>query len=194
MRILVLFAHPLETSFLATLHAQVVEALRRRQHEVDDVDLYSENFNPVMSRQTFINYLDTVANRAQAGAYVDRLLAAEALILMSPVWHDCFPAILKGFFDCVFLPGVSFNIAHGQSSPALLNIKRMTAVCTYGAKRERTVAIGDSMRRLVKRTLGDQIGANGRCDFIALYDMDAATPQMRARYLRRVMRAFSAWT
>jgi NAD(P)H dehydrogenase (quinone) len=194
MRILVLFAHPLETSFLATLHAQVVEALRRRQHEVDDVDLYSENFNPVMSRQTFINYLDTVANRAQAAAYVDRLLAAEALILMSPVWHDCFPAILKGFFDCVFLPGVSFNIAHGQSSPALLNIKRMTAVCTYGAKRERTVAIGDSMRRLVKRTLGDQIGANGRCDFIALYDMDAATPQMRARYLRRVMRAFSAWT
>ena len=193
MRILVLFAHPLETSFVATLHTRVVETLRLLQHEVDDLDLYAENFNPVLSRHTFIDYLDTAANRAQAGAYVDRLLAAQALVLMSPVWHDCFPAILKGFFDCVFLPGVSFNIADGHFSPALLNIKRMTAVCTYGATRERTVAMGDPMRRLVERTLGDQIGAGGRCEFIALYDMDAATPQMRERYLGRVTRAFRAW-
>jgi NAD(P)H dehydrogenase (quinone) len=193
MRILVLFAHPLETSFLATLHVRVIETLRRLRHEVDDLDLYAENFNPVMSRQTFIDYLDTVANRAQAGGYVDRLLAAEALVLMSPVWHDSFPAILNGFFDCVFLPGVSFNIAHGHFSPALFNITRMTAVCTYGAKRERTVAMGDPMRRFVKRTLGDQIGGGERCEFIALYDMDAATPKMRARYLARVTRAFSAW-
>jgi putative NADPH-quinone reductase len=193
MRILVLFAHPLETSFLAKLHSETVATLRQLHHEVDDVDLYAENFNPVMSRQTFIDYLDTVANRAQAGSYVDRLLAADALVLMSPVWHDGFPAILKGFFDCAFLPGVSFNIADGHFSPALFNIKRVTAVCTYGAKRERTVAMGDPLRRFVKRTLGDQIGGGERCEFIALHDMDAATPQMRARYLRRVTRAFRAW-
>jgi hypothetical protein len=88
---------------------------------------------------------------------------------------------------------VSFNIAHGQFSPALLNINRIVAVCTYGANRKRTVALGDPLRRLVKRTLGDQIGPGGRCEYIALYDMDAATPQMRTRYLRRVTRAFSAW-
>ena len=39
MRILVLFAHPVETSFGAALHAKLVEALRARGHKVDDCDL-----------------------------------------------------------------------------------------------------------------------------------------------------------
>ncbi len=39
MRVLVLFAHPVETSFGAALHAAVVEELRAAGHEVDDCDL-----------------------------------------------------------------------------------------------------------------------------------------------------------
>jgi NAD(P)H dehydrogenase (quinone) len=38
MRVLVLYAHPLETSFLAMLHMRIVEILRLRQHQVDDLD------------------------------------------------------------------------------------------------------------------------------------------------------------
>ncbi len=193
MRILLVFAHPLQTSFLGALHMRVVEMLRQRQHQVDDLDLYADNFNPVMSRQTYIDYLDTTSNRIQAGSYVDRLLAAEALLLISPVWHDGFPAILKGFFDCVFLPGVSFNIENDHYSPALINIKRVAAVCSYGAKREWTVTMGDPQRRFVKRNLGAQIGAAGRSDFIGLYNMDAASSKTRSLYMRRVTRAFSRW-
>jgi NAD(P)H dehydrogenase (quinone) len=191
MRILVLFAHPAETSFLGTLHRRVVDALRLRGHEVDDCDLYAENFNPVLSRQTYSRYLDTTANRAQARPYIDRLLAAEALVLLSPVWHDGFPAILKGYFDCVFLPGVVFTIENGKFFPALYNIKRVAAVCSYGAERARTVAMGDPQRRFVKNSLAAQTG--GPAGFIGLYDMDAASPETRARYLRRVTRAFSGW-
>jgi putative NADPH-quinone reductase len=193
MRILVLFAHPLETSFLARLHRRIVEALRRNGRDVDDCDLYAENFNPIMSRETFVHYLDAPANRAQARSYIDRLLAADALVLISPVWHDGFPAILKGFFDCVFLPGVAFEIANGQFLPALRNIKRVAAVCSYGAPRERTVAMGDPQRRFVKNSLGAQIGPGGRAGFIGLYNMDAASAQTQARYLGRVTRAFSRW-
>jgi len=193
MRILVLFTHPLETSFLSILHLRIIENLCSRQHQVDDVDLYAENFNPVLSRETYVHYLDPHANRAQAGPYIDRLLAAEALVLISPVWHDGFPAILKGFFDCVFLPGVSFKIENGRFLPTLHNIKRVAAVCSYGAKRDRTVAMGDPQQRFVKRSLGAQIGPGGRTDFIGLYDMDVATPQMRARYLRKVTRFFDTW-
>src|SRR5579862_8851933 len=87
MRVLVVYAHPLETSFVASLRDRVVETLRLRQHQVDDLDLYGEEFNPVMSRQTYVHYLDPTANRAQAAPYIDRLLAADALILVSPVWH-----------------------------------------------------------------------------------------------------------
>ena len=193
MRVLVLYAHPLETSFVAALHALIVETLRSRQHQVDDLDLYAENFSPILSRQTFIDYLDTVSNRKQAQPYVRRLLAAEALVVVSPIWHDGFPAILKGFFDCVFLPGVSFTIENGHFSPALHNVRGIGAVCSYGAARRRTIAMGDPQRRFVKRSLGAQIAAGGRCDFIGLYNMDGASAQLRRRYLRRVAKAFRAW-
>jgi NAD(P)H dehydrogenase (quinone) len=193
MRVLVLFAHPLETSFVAALHVRIVETLRARGHAVDDLDLYAENFNPVMSRQTFADYLDIVANRTQASPYIERLLSAEALVLVSPVWHDGFPAILKGFFDCVLLPGVSFKVEKGHFLPILWNISRLGAVCVYGAGRQRVISMGNAQRRFVKLNLGAHIAPGARCDFIGLYDMDAATPQRRAQYLKRVTDAFSPW-
>ena len=137
---------------MAALHARIVETLRMRGHEVDDLDLYAEAFDPVLSRQTFIDYLNTVANRARVGPYVERLLAAEALVVVSPVWHDGFPAILKGYFDRVFLPGVSFEIdQHGVFRPTLLNIKRLAAVCVHGADRRRTSHFGEPARRFIMR-------------------------------------------
>ena len=46
--------------------------------------------------------------------------AAEALVLSFPVWNFGYPAILKGFFDRVFLPGVSFDLLDdGGVVPAL---------------------------------------------------------------------------
>ncbi len=193
MRILVLFAHPLETSFVAALHARIVETLCGRGHEVDDLDLYAERFDPVLSRQTLIDYLDPVANRGRVGPYVERLLAAEALVLVSPVWHDGFPAILKGYFDCVFLPGVSFEVdQHGVFRPTLVNIKRLAAVCVHGADRRRTSHVGEPVRRFIMRSLAENAPC-ARCDYVALYGMDAATPQRRTEYLKRVTREFSAW-
>jgi NAD(P)H dehydrogenase (quinone) len=78
--------------------------LRSRGHEVDDCDLYAERFDPVLSEIERIQYHDIKLNRAPVAAYADRLLAAEALILIYPVWNEGFPAILKGFFDRVFVP------------------------------------------------------------------------------------------
>ena len=40
MRVLVIYAHPLETSFNAALHARILTILRARGHDVDDCDLY----------------------------------------------------------------------------------------------------------------------------------------------------------
>ncbi len=102
MRILVLYAHPVETSFVAALRKQVVDSLGSRGHEVDDCDLNLEGFDPVMSRQDRIDYKDTALNRKRVAPYVDRLLAADALVLVFPVWNEGFPAILKGFLDRVF--------------------------------------------------------------------------------------------
>ena len=59
--------------------------MRSRGHEIDACDLYAECFNPVLSEQERMQYHNVELNRAPIGAYADRLLAAEALVLIYPV-------------------------------------------------------------------------------------------------------------
>jgi NAD(P)H dehydrogenase (quinone) len=65
---------------------------------------------------------------------VDRLLKAEALVLVYPVWNYGFPAILKGWIDRVFLPGVSFGLVDGKVRPTLHNITRIVVVTSMVAR------------------------------------------------------------
>jgi NAD(P)H dehydrogenase (quinone) len=194
MRVLVLYAHPLETSFNAVLHAQVSAILRLRGHEVDNCDLYAESFDPLLKRQDFVEYNDVTANRRRVESYVDRLLAAHALVLIYPVWNEGFPAILKGFLDRVLLPGVSFTKGtDGAMAPGLLNINKLGAVCTYGGSRLVTMVMGDPPRRVVKRLLRSMTGHHIRCDNLALYGMDRSTPEKRASFQDKILRVFESW-
>jgi NAD(P)H dehydrogenase (quinone) len=194
MRVLVLFAHPLETSFGAALHREVVETLRARGHEVDDCDLHAEGFDPVLSRQDRLEYHDPARNRARVSPYVDRLLAADALVLVFPIWNYGYPAILKGFIDKVFLPGVSFTLGeNGGWTPILQRVKRVAAVCTYGGDRWRTILMGDPPRRIFNRSLRALVAVNAKRRYLAHYDMNRTTPEKRAQFMNKVKRYFSTW-
>jgi NAD(P)H dehydrogenase (quinone) len=103
--------------------------LRLSGHEIDDCNLYAESFDPVMSEQERTQYHNLDLNRAPIATYADRLLAADALVLVYPVWNEGFPAILKGFFDRVFIPGVSFTIGpDGSPVPSLQRLQKLAAV------------------------------------------------------------------
>jgi NAD(P)H dehydrogenase (quinone) len=194
LRILIVFAHPLETSFVSSLHARVVEILRARGHIVDDLDLYVEKFDPVMSREGLRRYVDTSANTREVEDYVRRLRAAEALILVFPVWFDGLPAIMQGYFQRVFVPGVSVRIDDaGLFHPNLRNIKRMAAVCAYGESRLGVLAKDDPARRFVRDNIRALIDPKGRFQYLALYDMDFNASSRRAAFMERVTRSFESW-
>src|SRR5665213_1186388 len=175
MRALVLFAHPVETSFNAALHRTTVTALTEAGYEVDDCDLYAEGFNPVMSRQERLDYHDETICTLPVQGYVDRLRAAEALVLSTPVWNYGYPAILKGFLDRVFLPGVSFKLVDGKAAPNLQRIRKIAAVTTYGGTRLRTMIMGDPPRRIFGRVLRASVHPLARSKYLALYDMNRNT-------------------
>jgi NAD(P)H dehydrogenase (quinone) len=194
LRILVVFAHPIETSFVSALHARVVEILRASGHLLDDLDLYAEKFDPVMSREGLLRYIDTNANTREVEAYVQRLRAAEALVLVFPVWFDGLPAIMQGYFQRVFLPGVSVLIDEaGLFHPNLGNIKRMAAVCGYGEGKRDVAAKGDPPRRFVRDNIRALIHPKGRFEYLALYNMDFNAAARRATFMKRVARAFESW-
>jgi putative NADPH-quinone reductase len=185
VRALVLYAHPCGDSFGAALHARVVGTLVERGWTVDDCDLYAEGFDPVLSEVERRGYHDVPANRAPVAGYVDRLRAAEALILCFPVWNFGFPAILKGFFDRVFLPGVSFRLEAGRVRPNLTHIRRLAAITTYGGTRTRAMLAGDPPRHVVRRSLR-HVTRPDKLRYLALYDMNRATDTERGRFADRV--------
>jgi NAD(P)H dehydrogenase (quinone) len=182
LRILLLYANPIEASFGAPLHAAVKSALSR--HDLDDCDLYAERFDPVLSREERVNYNDQLNNPRNVAPYTQRLSAAEALVLVFPVWNQGFPAILKGFIDRVFIPGVVFVVdRRGETKPALKNCRKIACVYTYGADRLTTLFLGDPTRRVVKRMLCAIPGRPVSCDYLALYDLNHAQSPPIASYL-----------
>ena len=187
MRVLVIYAHPVETSFHAAMHRRVVAALRKAGHEVDDCDLYAEGFNPVLSREERLNYHDTSINQLPVKAYVERLQRADALVFCFPVWCFGLPAMLKGWFDRVLMPGVSFDISDpAHVKPALTHLKRIVAVTSYGRPRWMAFVMGDPPRKVIKRYLRVLTGGKARIDYHAYYHMNVATPVTLERHMQRV--------
>jgi NAD(P)H dehydrogenase (quinone) len=188
MRYLVLYAHPDPDSYASALRRAVVAALTRAGHEVDVCDLYAEGFDPVLSREERAIYHAVPDNRHSVKDYVQRLERAEGLVLVFPVWNFGFPAILKGFLDRVFVPGVSFRLEDGVVKPNLTKMKRVAAVTTYGAARWRAMLMGDPPRRLVTRMLRVRAAPKARVRYLALYDMNRQARSGHEAFLARVDR------
>ena len=184
---LILFAHPCTESFSAALHTTVLDTLTKRGWDIDDCDLNAEGFSPVLTAGERRNYHAVGPNIEPVRAYVDRLQQAEALIMVFPVWNFGFPAILKGFFDRVFLPGVSFRLEDGRVKPNLTHIRKLAAVTTYGGTRLRAIMAGDPPRHVVRRAVW-HVTRPDTMKYLALYDMNRVTFDQRQRYLARVQR------
>ncbi|WP_181172935.1 NAD(P)H-dependent oxidoreductase [Mesorhizobium sp. B2-7-3] len=193
MKILVLYAHPVETSFNAGLHGTIVERLTAAGHVVDDCDLYAEEFDPRLTRRERLDYHNFRGPGDPAAPYVERLLRADALVLSYPVWNYGFPAILKGFFDRVFLPGVSFKLVDGKVEPSLHNIRKVAAVTSYGGSRFRAFLMGDPPRKLIKRMLRATVKPGAPVTYLAHYSMNLSTDETRKSFTAKVAASMDAF-
>ena len=191
-RALVLFAHPCPESFSAALHETTVQSLEQSGWEVDDCDLNAEGFSPVLTKEERRAYHTEPDNIAPVAPYVERLRKADALVMVFPVWNFGYPAILKGFLDRVFLPGVSFKLVDGKVEPNLTHIRKLAAVTTYGGTRMRAFMAGDPPRKSVKRAVW-HVCRPDKLRYLALYDMNRATDAAREGFLAKVKTEMGAF-
>lgn len=189
MRVLVLHSHPVDASYGKALYRQTLQALEAAGHEVDSCDLYAEAFDPVLSRHDRLVYHDYPENTELVKDHIERLKRAEGLVIVTPVWNFGFPAMLKGYFDRVWLPGVSFALVDGKVESRLRHIRKLGAVLTYGATPFRAFIAGDPPKKIVKRVLRVQINPVRPVTFLAHYDMNNCTEQSRAKFLGKVKNA-----
>ncbi|MEL7345622.1 MAG: NAD(P)H-dependent oxidoreductase, partial [Pseudomonadota bacterium] len=149
--------------------------------------LNAEGFSPVLTEAERRGYHDEPENIGPVSEYVERVRAAEALVMVFPVWNFGYPAILKGFLDRVFLPGVSFKLVDGKVKQNLTHIRRLAAVTTYGGTRTRAFMAGDPPRKCVTRAVW-HVCRPRKMKYLALYDMNRATDAKRGAFVDKVGR------
>jgi putative NADPH-quinone reductase len=192
MHVLVVYCHPVETSFHAALHQEVLKNLLAAGHTVDDCDLYAEGFNPVLSREERLGYHEVPSNQLPLADHVERLARAEAIVFCFPTWCFGLPAMLKGYFDRLFMPGVAFDISDPANvKPMLTHIKRISAVVTYGRPRWVAWYMGDPPRKIITRYMKRLTGNRAKVDFHACYHMNVATEPRLSGFLKNVGQAMA---
>ena len=188
MRFLVIYAHPVADSFQSALHQRVVKSLAEAGHDVDDCDLYAEGFQPVLSRDERRLYHNTDANRVSAPKEIDRILKCHGVVLVFPTWWYGMPAILKGYIDRVWIPGVAFEVVGGRTRPLLHNIVRFSVVTTYGSPWWQNKLMGDPGRRVCMHGIRHLFSPNVCTLWLAQYGMDSIDHSSRELFLKKVER------
>ncbi|MBY8865484.1 NAD(P)H-dependent oxidoreductase [Streptomyces sennicomposti] len=146
---LIVHAHPEPHSFSTAQMTAAARTLSEAGYRVEIVDLYAEGWAPVLGRDEFApvdgpfkpqaEHLRAVTDGtldATVRAHLDRLLAADLLVLSFPLWWFSLPAVLKGWIDRVFVMGGVFGGQHGLFEEAALAGRRAMLLVTTGGSRE----------------------------------------------------------
>ena len=189
MRLLFVHAHPVPESFNTALLAAALETARVQGHDVRLIDLHGEGFNPVMSAEERRGYTEDVPIPADLVQHVEALQWAEGLILVYPTWWYAQPAILKGWMDRVWRPGIAFTLhEEGQRlRPALANIRLIGVITTIGSPWWFwTFLMGAPGRKIILRGLRFCTNARTRTFWLGLHAIEERADLARRRYIDRV--------
>lgn len=124
MNILIVYAHHEPSSFTAAMKNLATEILSRQSHNVVISDLYGQGFSAVAQKWDFVttsgghfNYMLEQKHAANLDlafspdilGEIEKVRAAEIILLVTPIWWFSVPAILKGWFDRVLAMGVTWD-------------------------------------------------------------------------------------
>jgi NAD(P)H dehydrogenase (quinone) len=192
MRVLVIYAHPARDSFCGAILSVVLEELRATGCEFELLDLYQTNFSPVMQEQEWRSYELSVGLPIQT--HVEQLRRSDGLIWIFPTWNYGLPAILKGYVDRVWKPGVAFRIddARKMRFDQLDNVKFFIVATTFGASWLINTFCGNPSKRTIVHGLRRHLRNVSRFAWLPIYNLDNPPGRKAERYLARIRKVVRA--
>ena len=187
---LVVYCHPFRESFVSAARDRLLAGLSAGAHEVRLRDLYAEGFRPELSSFERTNQFAPLASKPDVAEHAVDLQWCEALVLVYPTWWSSQPAMLKGWFDRVWVHGVAYDLPEGSNRirRRLTNIRRIAVITTHGSSKFINALQGEPGKRVITRALRVVCHPLARTTWIPLYRLDLADERQREQFLERVER------
>jgi putative NADPH-quinone reductase len=148
---LVVVAHHRPDSLTAHTARRAAARLEAAGYRVDLLDLHAEGFDPRMNVADQPDWNDRDKRYSdEVHAHMRRLLDAEVVVAVFPVYWQHLPALLKGWIDRVW----NYGFAYGRSKPRLAG-KRILWLGLAGATADDPVAEG--MKAVLETNLSEGI-------------------------------------
>ena len=148
MKALIVYCHPSEDSFTRHVRDAFIRGVTDSGNEYILSDLYAMDFRTDMTEREYLrdaNYRDTNDLAEDVLAEQEKINAADAVVLIYPVFWTEAPAKLVGWFDRVW----SYGFAYGAKRMKML--EKALILCTAGNTTERLEQFGllDSMKKVM---------------------------------------------
>jgi putative NADPH-quinone reductase len=189
MKTLCILCHPNRNSLSAHLADHTVAYLRERGHNVTLRDLYAEGYDPRLSEAEQARY--------NTGPHVDDadLQGVETLVMVFPTWWSGMPAMLKGWVDRSFLPGIAFDVDAGALHPRLTQLQEVLVITTLGGPAwvDRLV-MRRPLYRVLKWGLLKTCAPKARFTMLSLYGAETITEPRLSRFKTRITHQINRWS
>jgi len=104
-RILIILGHPESDSFCGEISRSYQQAAESAGHHCKLLKLGDLEFNPLLVH----GYKKRTELEPDLVMAIDEIKRADHLVFVYPTWWGNLPALLKGFIDRTFLPGITFQ-------------------------------------------------------------------------------------
>jgi len=112
-QVLIINGHPDKQSYNYALSEAYKNGASKTSAIIDTINISDLDFNPNLS----FGYRQRTELEPDLKEAIDKIKKADHIVWVFPLWWAGLPALMKGFIDRTFLPGITFEFIEGKAAP-----------------------------------------------------------------------------
>lgn len=115
-RILIINGHPDKESYNYALSKAYREGAIQNATTIEQIDISDLDFEISLK----YGYRKRIPLEADLESAIEKIKRADHLVWLFPMWWYGYPALMKGFIERTFLPGITYKYVEGKTVPEKL--------------------------------------------------------------------------
>ena len=115
-QVLIINGHPDKESFNYALSKAYIKGVDKTDSVLTQINIAELEFNPNLK----FGYRKRMELEPDLVDAIDKIKKADHIVWIFPMWWYGYPALMKGFIDRTFLPGITYQPIEGKPLPEKL--------------------------------------------------------------------------